>query len=134
MPTSGEEVADVTAWPAIAAATGHWCGYGAENATSAKVIGLGAPTSVRMILELSEVPSLLNALGDELARHGCGSQIKGRHVESESDLDPADWRYHASELYRMLGDIERASEPRYAFDHIEVLWPTVMVTASCTVP
>lgn len=125
MPASDEALADVIVRPRAAGAR-HDRGLGAATTLSSKVIGLGAPTSVRMFLELSEVPSLLDALGDELARHGCGSHIKGRDVEREADVDPAGWRYHASELQRMLGDIEHASEPRYPFDRIEVLWPTVM--------
>jgi hypothetical protein len=125
-PTSDEAFAGSTAPPPIATATTCARGLGGANTSSSKVVGLGAPTSVRMVLELSEVPSLLDAIGDELARHGCGSHIKGREFERETDVDPADRRYHAGELQRMLGDIERASESRYAFDHIRVLWPTVM--------
>jgi hypothetical protein len=93
---------------------------------TAKVIGLGAPTSVRILFELAEVPALLDAIGDELARYGCASEIRGRTLRADSAVDPADWRYHVAELHRMLGDIERAAEPRYAFDRVDVLWPTVL--------
>ena len=101
-------------------------GRAGMNALSPKVIGLGAPTSMRIFFDLSEVPALLDAIGDELAKHGCASQIRGRSVEPEDGVDPADWRYHVSELQRMLGDIEEAAKPRYPFDRIDVLWPTVM--------
>lgn len=79
------------------------------NATPPKVIGMGAPISVWIYFEVSEIPALLDALGDELARHGCPAPINGRTVEPKTDVDPADWRYHVGELQRMLGDVEGAT-------------------------
>ena len=98
----------------------------ADASAPTKVIGLGAPTSVRVFLEVAEVPALLCAIGDELARHGCASDIRGRALTADVDVEPADWRYHVAELHRMLGDIEAATKPEYAFDRVEVLWPTVL--------
>jgi len=95
------------------------------NATPPKVIGMGAPISVWIYFARLEIPALLDALGDELARHGCAAQINGRSVEPRSGVDPADWRYQVSELQRMLGDV-KAATPKYPRSRFDVLWPTVM--------
>jgi len=97
----------------------------AASATPPKVIGLGAPTSVWIYFEMAEIPALIDAIGDQLARHGGAAQIDGRTVEPEAGVNPTDWRYHVGELQRMLGDVEHAAETR-AHGRFDVLWPTVM--------
>lgn len=98
---------------------------GGASTTPPKVIGLGAPISVWIYFEISEIPALLDAIGDELARHGCSAQTNGRTVEPKSGVDPADWRYQTGELRRMLGDVEQAAQTR-AHGCFDVLWPTVL--------
>lgn len=100
-------------------------GRAAEAAPPPKAIGMGAPTSMWIYFEIVEIPALLDAIGDELARHGGAARIDGRTVEPEAGVEPRDWRYHAGELQRMLGDVEHAAETR-AHGRFDVLWPTVM--------
>lgn len=95
------------------------------GATPPKVIGLGTPISVWIYFEVSEIPALLDAIGDELARRGCSAQINGRTVEPKAGVDPAAWRYQIDELQRMLGDVEGATS-KYSHRRFDVLWPTVM--------
>jgi hypothetical protein len=97
----------------------------AASPTPPKVIGLGAPTSVWIYFEIAEIPALIDAIGDEFARHGGSAQIHGRTVEPRAGVDPTDWRYHVGELQRMLGDVEQAAETR-VHGRFDVLWPTVM--------
>lgn len=100
-------------------------GRAAETTPPPKAIGMGAPTSMWIYFEIVEIPALLDAIGDELARHGGAARIDGRAVEPEADVDPRDWRYHVGELQRMLGDVEHAAETR-AHGRFDVLWQTVM--------
>jgi hypothetical protein len=102
---------------------GHRPRAGAGGPPPEKVIGLGAPTSVWILFELPEVPALLDAIGDELGRYGCGPD---RTETAKNDADPTGWQYHVAELHRMLGDLEGALEPDYLSDRVDVLWPTVL--------
>jgi hypothetical protein len=54
------------------------------GASATKVIGLGAPTSVWIYFEIAEIPALIDAIGDEFARHGGSAQIDGRTLEPEA--------------------------------------------------
>ena len=100
-------------------------GRAAATTPPPKAIGLGAPTSMWIYFEIVEIPALIDAIGDELARHGGAARIDGRTVEPEAGVDPRDWRYHVGELQRMLGDVEQAAETR-VHGRFDVLWPTVM--------
>ena len=90
-----------------------------------KVIGLGAPVSVLVYLEVAEIPALKDAIADQVAHHGGSAQIDGRTVQPEAGVDPTAWRDHVGELRRMLGDVERG--PKSAIDgRFSVLWPSSM--------
>ena len=97
----------------------------ATRVTPPKVIGLGAPISVRIDFDPAEIPALLDALGDELARHGGSARINGRTIESTPGVDPADWREHLGELHTMLDDVQRAAGMR-THGRFDVLWPTAV--------
>jgi hypothetical protein len=97
----------------------------AAEATPPKAIGMGAPTSMWIYFEIAEIPALLDAIADELARYGGAARIDGRTIEPEAGVDPRDRRYHVGELQRMLGDVEHAADTR-AHGRFDVLWPTVM--------
>jgi hypothetical protein len=99
-------------------------GRAVEN-TPPKAVGMGAPTSMWIYFEIAEIPALLDAIGDELARYGGAARVDGRTVEPEAGVDPRDWRDHVGELQRMLGDVEHAADTR-AHGRFDVLWPTVM--------
>lgn len=90
-----------------------------------KVVGMGAPISVWIYFEVSEIPALIDAIGDERARYRHEPQIGGPTVEPEPRVDPAAWRDHVGELERMLGDLEQAAKTR-THGRFDVLWPTAL--------
>ena len=93
--------------------------------TPPKVIGLGARISVWIDFDVAEIPALLDALGDELARHGGSARINVRAIEPAPDVDPGDWRDHLVELRKMLDNVDRGATMR-AHGRFDVLWPTVL--------
>jgi hypothetical protein len=80
------------------------------NVTPPKVVGLGAPISVWIYFEVSEIPALDDAIRDELARHAAR---------------PDGWNDHIAELRRMLADVEQARATRCA-GRFDVVWPTML--------
>jgi hypothetical protein len=99
----------------------------AARVAAPKAIGLGAPTSMRIFFERCEIPALIDAIAEVLARHGGAVRVDGRTVEPEDGVDPRGWRVHVGELYRMLGDVEDAAADRaWRYDRFDVLWPTVL--------
>jgi hypothetical protein len=85
-------------------------------AAPAKVVGLGAPISVWIHLDLIEIPALTAAIRDELVRYSDGGSTAG------------EWTDHTNELQRMLADVEQA-ENRRATGRFDVVWPTVLAHA-----
>jgi hypothetical protein len=98
---------------------------GFEAGTPLKVVGLGAPISVRIAFEISEIPALLDAIDEQLGRYGAAVQRNGRGGATPADVDPADWSDHIGELRRMRADVEQAKEVRGA-ERVVVMWPTVL--------
>jgi hypothetical protein len=95
---------------------------GGEHPAATKVVGLGAPISVRIRFKASEIQALCDAIDGELDGYGAASHRDG-HVAVPDDA--AEHRDHIEELRRMLDDVQRAAITN-ARGGFEVLWPTVL--------
>lgn len=89
-------------------------------AATPKVIGLGAPISVRISFEIAEIPALIDAIDDQLGRYGAPPQRNGRGPAP--DPHAAEWSDHIGELRRMRAHVEHARQP----ERFDVVWPTVL--------
>lgn len=97
------------------------------NAAPPKVVGLGAPISVWIYFDVSEIPALVDAIDDELARYGASAQRDGRPARLQTGRDPSNWSNHIGELHRMLADVQRAAATTTR--RFDVVWRTVMAHA-----
>lgn len=82
-----------------------------------KVVGLGAPISVRIFLEPSEIPVLLAAIDEEVAGYARRAQLGAASPERNDD----GWIHHIGELARMRTDVDVATAME-----LVVVWPTVL--------
>lgn len=96
-----------------------------EGAAPAKVVGLGAPISVWIYFEVSEIPALEAAIVDELARHGVAAATTSYAAEPKPGVDPADWADQIAELRRMQADLAQACSSR-SKGRFDVVWPTAL--------
>jgi hypothetical protein len=80
-----------------------------KPAARSKVVGLGAPISVRIVLESAEIPVLFAAIDAEVARYA------GRGGNG------GPWDDQIGELVRMRAELDGAD----ASEHV-VVWPTAL--------
>jgi hypothetical protein len=83
-----------------------------RNALPAKVVGLGAPISVWIYVEVYEISALTEATGEQLARFGASPQTTGCAAPSPANGEPPQSSDHVAELQCMLADLQRAAPPR----------------------
>jgi hypothetical protein len=81
-----------------------------------KVLGLGAPISVQIAVEATEIPALIEAIEDELAHYA--------HRARSRDEDGEGWSDHVDELRRMRAELQGAAAAGEA--SFDVVWPTVL--------
>jgi hypothetical protein len=98
----------------------------AQSSTDAtpKVIGLGAPISVRISFEIAEIPALIDAIDDQLGRYGAPPQRNDRGRGPARDPHAVEWSDHIGELRRMRAHMEHAAA--HGPERFDVVWPTVL--------
>lgn len=89
---------------------------GATRARS-KVVGLGAPISVRIVLEPFELSVFRAAIDEEVT----GYTTRAEPGASSQDRNGDGWDDHTDELARMRADLDGAAERE-----VVVVWPTVL--------
>lgn len=92
--------------------------------TPPKVIGLGAPISVWIYFEVSEIPAVLDAIRDQLAEYAERPAPNGTRPADDGDA-PGAWSDHIGELEQMLAAVERA-QATHAHGRFDVVWPTML--------